>query len=87
MLRPSHNRFAPTSQRRPASRGAVLAAAGIAVLALAALAAAPASGPAAVAGSRLAVTVRLTDRGCIVPPTVLSRSLRIRVVNRGRYVH
>jgi hypothetical protein len=60
---------------------------GTAALILAALAAVPPSGPAAVTASPLAVTVRLTDRGCIVPPTVLSRSLRIRVVNRGRYVH
>jgi hypothetical protein len=49
--------------------------------------AAPPSGPAAVGASSLAVTVRLTDRGCVVPQTVLSRSLRIRVVNRGRFVH
>jgi hypothetical protein len=68
-------------------RAAALVAACIATALLAALAATPSSGPAAVAASRLAVTVRLTDRGCTVPQTVQSLSPRIRVVNRGRYVH
>src|SRR6185437_1058021 len=50
------------------------------------LAAVPPSGPAALPGPPF-VTVRLTDHGCRVPRTVRSAWLRIRVVNRGRYVH
>jgi len=50
------------------------------------LAAVPPSGPAALPGPPL-VTVRLTDHGCRVPRRVRSAWLRIRVVNRGRYVH
>ena len=86
MPRRLFNRNDTTSQMRPVPRSAALAAGAAAVL-VAGLAVAPPSGPAAVVGSTLAVTVRLTDRGCVVPRTVQSRSLRIHVVNRGRDAH
>ena len=86
MPRRLFNRNDTTSQMRPALRS-VATAAGVAAVLVAALAVAPTSGPAAVAGSTLAVTVRLTDHGCVVPRTVQSRSLRISVVNRGRHAH
>src|ERR1700758_3386930 len=87
MLGRLHNRVCRVTQRLLVRRSAAAAAAGAAVLLLTILAVVPPSGPAAVAASRLAVTVRLTDRGCTLPRTVRSRSLRIRVVNRGRYGH
>jgi phosphatidylinositol-3-phosphatase len=87
MPRLPHNRLGQSSPRLPARRRAAAAAAAAATVVLGILAAAPPWGPAAVAASPVAVTVRLTDHGCTVPPTVRAGSLVIRVVNRGRYVH
>jgi phosphatidylinositol-3-phosphatase len=87
MPRPLFNRvFQPVAGRLGVRRRAALVAVGAAVL-LAGLAAAFLTDPAAVAAAPLAVTVRLTDRGCTVPPAVHARSLLIHVVNRGRYMH
>ncbi|HEU5244248.1 MAG TPA: alkaline phosphatase family protein [Gaiellaceae bacterium] len=81
------NRVLEPATRRPGlRRKAIAASAGAAVL-LVGLVIASLAGPAAVAASPLAVTVRLTDRGCSVPRVVRAPSLLIRVVNRGRYVH
>jgi hypothetical protein len=82
-----HKQFFSSLQRLLVPRGAALAAAGAAAAVVAVLAAAPPPGPAAVAASSPKVTVRLTDRGCAVPRAIRSRSVRIRVVNRGRFVH
>jgi hypothetical protein len=87
MPRQLHNRRTASSSGLPVRRKAAATAASAVALLLAVLVAAPPWGPAAGAASSLAVTVRLTDHGCVVPRTVRAGSLLFRVVNRGRYVH
>ena len=79
MPRPVHNHLV--------RRNAAAVATGAVALLLAVLVAASPWGPAAGAASTRAVTVRLTDHGCVLPRTVRAGSLLFRVVNRGRYVH